>query len=120
VKVGMLSPAVVYSTLMTKESKKKTYYSPYEGEFVDLIDKSLRKKHKAFYKKEPRARKLKIGLMGKPKEKVLKYRDNINIIKGWIGNFILDGNKRLLKLAYDCGIGSKNSQGFGMFEVLND
>ncbi|HIH96926.1 MAG TPA: CRISPR-associated endoribonuclease Cas6 [Thermoplasmata archaeon] len=118
-KVRMLSPVVVYSTLMTKESKKKTYYySPYEEEFVDLIDKNLRKKHKAFYKKEARARKLKIGLMGKPKEKVLKYRDNI--IKGGIRNFVLDGNKRLLKLAYDWGIGSKNSQGFGMFEVLSD
>ena len=75
VKVRMFSPVVVYSTLMTKESKKKTYYySPYEEEFVDLIDKNLRKKYKAFYEKEPRARKLKIGLMGKPKEKVLKYR----------------------------------------------
>jgi CRISPR-associated endoribonuclease Cas6 len=119
IKIRMLTPAVNYSTLMTKDGRKKTYYySPYEEEFVDLTDKNLRKKYEAFCGKKPRARKLKIKVIGKPKEKILKYRDNI--IKGYIGKFILNGNRKLLKLGYDTGIGSKNSQGFGMFEVLND
>jgi len=104
---------------LTGEGKKKTYYySPYEEEFTDLIDRNLRKKFEAFRGKRPRARKMKIETMGRPKEKVVKYRDNI--IKCWMGYFILKGNRRLLKLAYDGGIGSKNSQGFGMFEVIHD
>ena len=119
VKIKTLSPIVVYSTLLTEEGKKKTYYyNPYEGEFADLIDKNLRKKSEAFYGKRPRARKLKIEMIRKPEEKILKYRGNI--IKGYLGRFILNGNKRLLRLGYDAGIGSKNSQGFGMFEVLDD
>ena len=117
IKIKMLSPLTVYSTLTTGDGKKKTYYySPYESEFEELIDRNLRKKYEALYRKKPRARKLKIKPLGKPKEKILKYRDTI--IKGWLGTFLLNGNKKLLKLAYDAGLGSKNSQGFGMFEVV--
>ncbi|MCD6512880.1 MAG: CRISPR-associated endoribonuclease Cas6 [Thermoplasmata archaeon] len=117
IKIKMLSPVVVYSTLATPDGKKKTYYySPYEREFVDLIDKNLRKKYEAFYKKKPRARKLKLKIKGKPKEKVIIYRGTI--IKGWMGIFVLNGNRKLLKLSYYSGLGSKNSQGFGMFEVM--
>lgn len=117
IKIKMLSPVVVYSTLITKDGKKKTYYySPYEDEFTELIDKNLRKKYEALYRKKPRARKLKIKIVSKPKEKIVKYRGTI--IKGWMGTFILNGNRKLLKLSYYSGLGSKNSQGFGMFEVI--
>ena len=116
-KIKMLSPIVTYSTLTKRDGKKKTYYyAPYEEEFADMIDKNLRKKYEALYKKKPRARKLKIQPIGRPKERVLKYRGTI--IKGWTGTFVLNGNRKILKLAYYTGLGSKNSQGFGMFEVV--
>jgi len=116
IKVKMLSPIVVYSTLLTGNGKKKTYYySPYEKEFATLIDKNLRKKYEALYGKKPRARELKMKPLGKQKDRIVKYRDTI--IKGWMGRFILNGNKKLLNLAYHSGLGSKNSQGFGIFEV---
>ncbi|MDN5332516.1 MAG: CRISPR-associated endoribonuclease Cas6 [Tepidanaerobacteraceae bacterium] len=44
------------------------------------------------------------------------YKDVI--IKGWMGVYILKGDPVLLKIAYDAGLGSKNSQGFGCFEIL--
>ncbi len=114
--IKTLSPVVVYSTVQTKEGKKKTYYySPYEAEFVDLMDNNLRKKYAAFFGKDVRARKLKMEIAGRPEEKIVKYRETV--IKGWMGRFVLKGNKRLLKLGYDCGLGAKNSQGFGMVVV---
>lgn len=117
IKIRMLAPVVTYSTLMTSEGKKKTYYySPYEKEFVTSIDNNLRKKYEALHKKKPRARKLTITPLGKNKEKIVNYRGTV--IKGWMGNFLLNGNRKLLKLAYYTGLGSKNSQGFGMFEVI--
>ncbi len=117
--VKTLSPVVVYSTVHTSDGKKKTYYySPYEKEFEDLVDKNLRKKYEAFYAKEAGARRLKLEVVGRPGEKIVKYRGTV--IKGWMGRFILKGDKKLLKLGYDCGIGSKNSQGFGMVEVVWD
>jgi len=114
--IEMITPVVAYSTLLTPEGKKKTYYyNPLEPEFAELIDRNLRKKYEAFYGKKPRARKTSI----KPiffNERILKYRDNV--IKGYTGRFIIDGNRKLIELAYDCGLGSKNSQGFGMFDLL--
>jgi len=119
VEVKTLSPVVVYSTVHTKEGKKKTfYYSPYETEFEDLVDKNLRKKYEAFFGKPARARKLKMEPIKRPVEKIVKYRETV--IKGWMGRFVLKGNRKLLKLGYECGIGSKNSQGFGMVEVVDD
>lgn len=114
--IRMITPLVAYSTLITPEGRKKTYYyNPLEPEFAELIDRNLRKKYEAFYGKKPRARKTSI----KPivfNERILKYRDNV--IKGYTGKFIIDGNRKLIELAYDCGLGSKNSQGFGMFDPL--
>ena len=115
--IRMLSPVVVYSTLLTMEGKKKTYYySPFEEEFSNLIDGNLRRKYEAFNGRKPRARKIIIKPLKGVDERILKYQDTI--IRGWIGKFKIEGNKKLLKLAYDTGIGSKNSQGFGMFEVI--
>jgi len=42
--IKMLYPIAIYSTLSTVNSKKKTYYySPFEKELPQLIDKNLRK-----------------------------------------------------------------------------
>lgn len=42
----------------------------------------------------------------------------ISSIKAWLGIYRLQGEPELISLAYDTGFGSKNSQGFGMFEIL--
>lgn len=39
-------------------------------------------------------------------------------VRGYEGKFALQGNSRLLLLAYEAGLGERNSQGFGMFRVL--
>jgi CRISPR-associated endoribonuclease Cas6 len=116
-RIRLVTPMVAYSTLTTPEGRKKTYYyNPSEPEFTEQTDGNLRKKYEAFYGRAPRARKLSLRPLGRPDERIVRYRDNV--IKGYAGTFLIDGNRRLLELAYDCGLGSKNSQGFGMFEVL--
>lgn len=42
------------------------------------------------------------------------------MIKGWLGIYEKDGDPRLLKLAYSAGLGAKNSQGFGMIDVIKE
>jgi CRISPR-associated endoribonuclease Cas6 len=42
------------------------------------------------------------------------------VIKGWFGIYEKDGDPRLLKLAYSTGLGAKNSQGFGMIDVIKE
>ncbi len=113
--IRMLSPVTVYSTLLTPEGRKKTYYySPMEREFVEILSDNALKKYQLLH-----GRVLKGGLQLAPvkvKESIVFYKDTV--IKGWMGYFRLSGPKKLIKTVYDAGLGSKNSQGFGMFEVI--
>ena len=116
--IRMLSPVTTYSTLTAGDGKKKTYYyNPYEKEFSELIRRNLVKKYVAIYEKEPQSKEFEIIPIGvKLKdEKIIKYKGFI--IKAWMGKFRIRGNPELIKLAYDTGLGSKNSQGFGCFEM---
>jgi len=118
VKIKMLSPITIYSTLYKANGKKKTYYySPFEEEFSELISENARKKYKAFHKKEISGNLRVVGQnVTNIHEKIMSYKGTI--IKGWMGNYELSGGKELMKIAYDTGLGGKNSQGFGCFEPL--
>jgi CRISPR-associated endoribonuclease Cas6 len=35
-------------------------------------------------------------------------------------NFEMKADPRLVEFAYDCGLGEKNSMGFGMVEMINN
>ncbi|MBI2487203.1 MAG: CRISPR-associated endoribonuclease Cas6 [Deltaproteobacteria bacterium] len=117
-KIKMLSPITIYSTLSRADGKKKTYYySPFEKEFSQLISENAKKKFKAFYEKEPNGDIQLTPLnVNKSNERIIFYKGIV--IKGWMGIYGLSGDHELMKLAYDAGLGGKNSQGFGCFEVL--
>lgn len=116
--IFMLSPVTVYSTLLKPEGGKKTYYyNPKEEEFGRLINENMRKKYTAFHGKEVDD----LGIDITPvrvrasDEKIVRYKGFI--IKGWMGRYRIKGDEELISLAYDTGLGAKNSQGFGMFEI---
>jgi CRISPR-associated endoribonuclease Cas6 len=114
--IRMLSPVTVYSTLLTPDGRKKTYYySPFEREFQKLVNANMKKKYYVLFHKDLKSN-FKIEPM-KVHETIVMYKDFF--IKGWMGIFKLQGPKKVMQLAYDAGIGSKNSQGFGMFEVIS-
>lgn len=117
--IKMLSPITIYSTLESAEGKKKTYfYNPLEREFSKLARENIIKKYKALNCTEPPSKNFEISPLtfDKRNEVIIKYKGFI--IKGWMGKFILKGESKLLQLAYEAGIGSKNSQGFGCFDVV--
>ena len=120
IKIKMLSPVVVYSTLKKADGTKKTYYySPFESEFSDLISKNILKKYTAYYGQKPVEKDFKITPL-KVSEKrnliITVYKNTI--IKSWTGIYELEGSPELLEFSYCTGIGSKNSQGFGMWEEV--
>lgn len=112
-----ISPITVYSTLFTTNGSKKVYfYSPFEEEFNELISSNAIKKISFLSK-----RKIKKGLELKPikmREVILNYKGTI--VKGWSGIFVLTGPVSLIKVTYDAGLGSKNSEGFGMYEIIKN
>jgi len=114
--IRTLSPITVYSTLRGEGGRKKTYYyNPKEREFSELASENARKKYFLLS-----GRKVSGNLKIEPlrvRENVLLYKGTV--VKGWTGTFLLEGPKPLIQTVYDAGLGSKNPQGFGMFEVIS-
>ncbi|MEM3363495.1 MAG: CRISPR-associated endoribonuclease Cas6 [Thermoplasmatales archaeon] len=115
--VKMLSPVTMYSTLKTIDGKKRTYYySPFEKEFSQLIEKNILKKYVALNKKESNDPHFRVTPIGRQREIFTNYKGTI--VRAWNGIYRIEGNPDLLKLAYDAGIGGKNPEGFGCFDVI--
>lgn len=117
--VRALSPITVYSTLHAPNGKKKTYYySPFESEFSLLVVKNLARKVRAWSGEEVEAEgEVRPVRVSKRNERVLKYKGTV--IKAWDGVYELELPERLFRMAFDAGLGAKNSQGFGMVQVID-
>lgn len=116
-KIYTKSPIVAYKTLENDKRRKTLYYSPYEDEFEEVLKENLVNKYKAIHGHKPEEDEFKIKLLEtkKPKSSSINYQGHI--IKGWNGEFLIEGAPELLQIAYDTGLGLKNSQGFGCIEV---
>lgn len=119
VTIRMLSPMTIYSTFTLPPNRKKTYYySPHESDFSPLIEANLNKKYKAFYPEfADKHLSLKIIPLNisKRDEKIIKYKDFI--IKGWAGAYRLEGDLEAIEFAWLAGLGGKNAQGLGCWEI---
>lgn len=116
--VKTLSPITVYSTLLRMDGRKYTaYFAPRDPEYNEMITNNLIKKCQAILNS---SREFQVGdvlvqPIGLEKMSIVRYK-NI-IIKGYSGRLKLSGPKNLLQTAIECGLGSKNSQGFGCIEI---
>ncbi|MCP4138030.1 MAG: CRISPR-associated endoribonuclease Cas6 [bacterium] len=122
IKVRALSPIEVHSTVTRENGKKLThYYTPFENDFRSLVNENLKKKWKAFHEEEVPGDILITPLYnGNRNEKILYFgtRGKKTLVKGWSGFYRLEGAPGLLEFALDAGLGSRNSQGFGMVEEV--
>ncbi|MDO7977656.1 CRISPR-associated endoribonuclease Cas6 [Oceanotoga teriensis] len=112
--VKTLSPITTYSTIILPNGNRYThYFSPYSTDFKKLVEDNLKRKANAM-NLELDEEKFSIEPYGitEKNEKLLFYKGII--IKGWTGYFKLVGNKKLIELAINSGLGAKNAQGFGM------
>ena len=119
IKIKMLSPVVAYTTLQNEDIKYTYYLSPWKSQFADIARNNLLSKCEIIHGFKPENQELKIipnGNQEKKFEKTLNYKGTI--IKGYNGIYWLKGSPELIKIAYDTGLGSKNSQGFGCWEVV--
>lgn len=116
--VKAISPITIYSTLVTKDGRKKTYYySPFEAEWEKQIAMNLIRKAKALgIDVIPNEVSIKPVKVGKKDLKLLIYKGTV--IKAWMGVYLISLPKVLFEIAFDAGIGAKNSQGFGMIEAI--
>ena len=120
--VRTLSPITTYSTLRTPDGRKKTYfYTPFEKEFSQKIRDNLWRKARSLWGEEAELPPLN-GSCIRPLRVSKKNEVIINFkgywIKGWTGLYELNLPAPYFELAYAAGLGAKNSQGFGMVEVV--
>ncbi|RLC36136.1 CRISPR-associated endoribonuclease Cas6, partial [candidate division Kazan bacterium] len=123
--IKMLSPITCYSTLKKADGSKKTYYySPFEQEFPLFIKENLRKKFQLIYGRDNDFEfNISPYRVSARDEKIIIYNrsstDRGTVIKAWMGFYEISGSPRVLKLAYDVGLGVKNPQGFGCWEATS-
>ena len=118
--IRTLSPITVYSTLFKPDGRKKTYYyTPFEQEFSELIHENLKKKYEVLKGRKPARSRFTITPLRASRKNLIITRFRGTLIKAWSGKYLISGTKSLLEIAYDCGLGAKNSQGFGMIIILH-
>lgn len=120
--IRTLSPITIYSTLKKEDGTKLVhYYKPLDKEFSKLIEKNAKKKYQLIYGKDPENLKLEITpIKFSPKDnlKLIKFKNTV--IEAYTGIYQLSGSPELIYVTYETGLGSKNSEGFGMWELLRE
>lgn len=120
VQIKMLSPTVAYSTVNLEDNRKRTeYYSPWQDRYQEIARSNLMAKYQVLNGEPLVNDDFRIIPNGNQEQRfkaVINYKGTY--IVGYNGIYWLKGNPDLIKVAYDTGLGSKNSQGFGCWEVV--
>lgn len=110
-RIRMLGPVSVHDTV---PDGKTRYYAPTEERFGELLAENLASKLRAAG--VDAAPYLGFRPLGKPPRKVVTTVKGI-YVTGYLGTFTLRTDPEAMGLLYYTGIGARNSQGFGMFEI---
>ena len=114
VRIRTLSPITVHRSIEVGDSTSTVYYAPDEDEFVDLINNNFKKKYPSMITDHlPIA----IKPVGKIKKAVFPFKGFV--IVAYSGEFLLQGKKEYINYLLDTGLGDRNTQGFGMFEIIS-
>lgn len=87
---------------------------PNENKFHENIRNNLIKKYQKLNKKKPEDREFKLKIKEFKPERI-KIRDTMHRASTF--HFKVKGSPELVETAYNCGLGEKNSMGFGCIEV---
>lgn len=118
VMIKTLSPITEYSTPVLEDGTKIThYYCPMEPRFAELIYKNLLSKYYIMYGKEAPNHEFSLKVAGRCREHIMSFKDTI--VKAWSGKFELKAHPELIKVALECGLGAKSSQGFGCIDIVS-
>lgn len=115
--IKMNSPMTVYST--DKLDRKTYFYRPDDIMFSQMINGSFRRKYEACYGTAP------LSDIGIQPLRVSERDKTVTNYKGfyidaWRGIYRLTGKRKYLDFLFQTGLGSKNAQGFGMFDIYNE
>ncbi len=106
-----ISPVTVYSTL----NNKTIFYNPNDEIFKEKIIENIKRKYYAYFNEEYN---LFINVYNfKKVKKGIFYYKNMSL-EGYEFEVKINTTKKVHELIKNCGLGSKNSAGFGMIEEI--
>ena len=110
------SPLCLTRTVDDGAKKRTLFLSPGDRDFPALLNENFRRKYCAAFGAEPET-PISVEQIARPRKYVTQYRRGI-YITAWHGAFRLSGSPDALDFLYQTGLGSRNSQGFGMFDTV--
>lgn len=113
-----ISPLVASTGVRRGERLHKRFLAPEEPDFWRVIEDNLRRKAASLGISLSPDAQVKFAGVGKWRSRLLLAQGTQ--VRGYEGRFLLEGDRTLLRLAYEAGLGERNSQGFGMFRIVGD
>ena len=107
------SPITVY---LTEANGHTVYFTPDDPRFCEGIVTNARRKW-ASHTGSDDGFSLRVSTVEGAKYVKRATRFKSTFITAWHGPLLLEGSPRVLDFLYQTGLGSKNSQGFGMFDL---
>lgn len=115
--IRMRTPICVHETYMEDETSKTKYFSPLDEEFEQRINDNFENKYESYTMNKPNSKiSIEPVSIGKKDKIVTKYKGIY--ISAWKGEYKIKGERKYLDFLYQVGLGEKNAQGFGMFDVI--
>lgn len=105
------SPIMVSEQTM---AQKTVFIRPGSPEFIYRLQENFYKKYKAAFDSQPP--ELKIELMEKGKKVVTQYKEIW--LTGYHCTLKITGPNHALEFIYNTGLGERNSQGFGLMDII--
>lgn len=106
------SPVIAYST---DENKRRYFFGPEDDVFIGMLTKNYEHKYLAVTGQNPD--EILIEPLGRHR-RVATYFKQSRLL-GWKGDYRISGSSKALEFIYNTGLGSKNSQGFGLLQQKN-
>lgn len=106
----------------TFEAISPVYATDNKGNWMNIedterkLEKNLIEKYYALYKELPNSTDIKIKILS-DKIEYIKYKKDT--FRGYLGLVAIEGDEKLIKLAYDGGLGARCGQGMGLLKKLD-
>ena len=116
-----LSPACI---VRQEEDRSEKYISPDHPDAGEIVRLNLLNKYRAFYGHDFPEEHFPFSLraLTKPRSSLITIKEGTpqeSKIRGFMCRFGMNAPEELMKIMYETGLGSKNSQGFGMSDIYS-
>lgn len=118
-----MSPIVVNSYKQINGELRNWDLSPDDENFFHFIERNLIKKYNQFFNEELSEDSIKVSsnMENVKKKRIMVKRNRLQQhYVCYMMDITLEGDPKVIKFAYDCGLSNKNSIGFGMIKVIKN